>query len=151
VDRGSKYGPEGGPDVDEERFMEIWNLVFIQDQVDADLNIIAPLPGKNVDTGSSLERVATVLQGVDNVFETDLFRPTLEVAERLSGRKHGQDPHDDVSLKIIAEHGPGGDLPDRRRGPTVEHRPRLRPAPDAATRRPRTRADWASSAGSSTT
>jgi alanyl-tRNA synthetase len=105
VDRGSKYGPDGGPDVDEERFMEIWNLVFIQDQVDADLNIIAPLPGKNVDTGSSLERVATVLQGVDNVFETDLFRPTLEVAERLSGRKHGQDPHDDVSLKIIAEHG----------------------------------------------
>ena len=100
-----KYGPDGGPDVDEERFMEIWNLVFIQDQVDADLTIVAPLPGKNVDTGSSLERVATVLQGVDNVFETDLFRPTLEVAERLSGRKHGQDPHDDVSLKIIAEHG----------------------------------------------
>ncbi|HEX9300290.1 MAG TPA: alanine--tRNA ligase-related protein, partial [Actinomycetota bacterium] len=95
VDRGSKYGPDGGPDVDEERFMEIWNLVFIQDQVDADLQILAPLPGKNVDTGSSLERVATVLQGVDNVFETDLFRPTLEVAERLSGRMHGQDPHDD--------------------------------------------------------
>src|SRR5947208_4697347 len=105
VDRGSKYGPDGGPDVDEERFMEIWNLVFIQDQVDADLHILAPLPGKNVDTGSSLERGATVLQGVDDVFETDLFRPTLEVAERLSGRMQGQDPHDDVSLKIIAEHG----------------------------------------------
>ncbi|HEY6652359.1 MAG TPA: alanine--tRNA ligase, partial [Actinomycetota bacterium] len=105
VDRGPKYGPEGGPDVDEERFMEIWNLVFMQDQVDGDANVLEPLPGKNVDTGSSLERVATVLQAVDNVFETDLFRPTLEVAERLSGRRHGQDPADDVSLKIIAEHG----------------------------------------------
>jgi alanyl-tRNA synthetase len=105
VDRGPKYGPEGGPDVDEERFMEIWNLVFMQDQVDGDANVLGPLPGKNVDTGSSLERVATVLQVVDNVFETDLFRPTLEVAERLSGRRHGQDPADDVSLKIIAEHG----------------------------------------------
>jgi alanyl-tRNA synthetase len=105
VDRGPKYGPEGGPDVDEERFLEIWNLVFIQDQVDVEANVLGALPGKNVDTGSSLERVATVLQGVDNVFETDLFRPTLEVVERLSGRRHGQDPADDVSLKIIAEHG----------------------------------------------
>jgi alanyl-tRNA synthetase len=105
VDRGPKYGPEGGPDVDEERFLEIWNLVFIQDQVDGEANVLGALPGKNVDTGSSLERVATVLQGVDNVFETDLFRPTLEVVERLSGRRHGQDPADDVSLKIIAEHG----------------------------------------------
>ena len=92
VDRGSKYGPEGGPDVDEERFMEIWNLVFIQDQVDHELQVTAPLPAKNVDTGSSLERVAMVLQGVENVFETDLLRPMLEVAETLSGRTHGNDP-----------------------------------------------------------
>src|SRR5436190_4844285 len=105
VDRGPKYGPEGGPDADEERFMEIWNLVFMQDQVDGDAEVVGPLPGKNVDTGSSLERVATVLQNVDTVFETDLFRPTLEVGERLSGRRHGEDPADDVSLKIIAEHG----------------------------------------------
>jgi alanyl-tRNA synthetase len=105
VDRGARYGPDGGPDVDEERFMEIWNLVFIQDQIDAEERVLGPLPGKNVDTGSSLERVATVLQGVDNVFETDLFRPTLEQVERLSGRQHGKDPADDVSLKIVAEHG----------------------------------------------
>jgi alanyl-tRNA synthetase len=105
VDRGPKYGPDGGPDVDEERFLEIWNLVFMQDRIDGDLRFVEPLPAKNVDTGSSLERVATVLQGVDNVFETDLFRPTLEVGERLSGRRHGEDPRDDVSLKIIAEHG----------------------------------------------
>jgi alanyl-tRNA synthetase len=104
VDRGPKYGPEGGPDVDEERFMEIWNLVFIQDQVDHELRVTGPLPAKNVDTGSSLERVAMVLQGVENVFETDLLRPMLEVAESLSGRTHGQDERDDVSLKIVAEH-----------------------------------------------
>jgi alanyl-tRNA synthetase len=105
VDRGSRYGPEGGPDADEERFMEIWNLVFIQDQVDHELKVTGPLPAKNVDTGSSLERVAMVLQGVENVFETDLLRPMLEVAESLSGRPHGRDARDDVSLKIVAEHG----------------------------------------------
>jgi alanyl-tRNA synthetase len=105
VDRGPKYGPEGGPDVDEERFMEIWNLVFIQDQVDHDLAIVGSLPARNVDTGSSLERVAMILQGVENVFETDLLRPMLEVGESLSGRTHGHEPLDDVSLKIIAEHG----------------------------------------------
>ena len=55
--------------------MEIWNLVFIQDQIDASLEVVGRLPEENVDTGSSLERVATVLQGVDDVFETDLFRP----------------------------------------------------------------------------
>jgi alanyl-tRNA synthetase len=105
VDRGPKYGPEGGPDIDEERFMEIWNLVFIQDRVDGERTFVEPLPKKNVDTGSSIERVAMLLQGVDNVFETDLLRPMLEVGESLSGRTHGHDPNDDVSLKIIAEHG----------------------------------------------
>jgi alanyl-tRNA synthetase len=105
VDRGPTYGPEGGPDADEERFLEIWNLVFIQDQVDHELQVVGSLPAKNVDTGSSLERVAMILQGVENVFETDLLRPMLEVAESLSGRTHGRDEHDDVSLKIVAEHG----------------------------------------------
>jgi alanyl-tRNA synthetase len=105
VDRGPKYGPEGGPDIDEERFMEIWNLVFIQDRIDEGLRFAEPLPSKGVDTGSSLERVALVLQGVDNAFETDLLRPILEVAESLSGRTHGHDPADDISLKVIAEHG----------------------------------------------
>ncbi len=105
VDRGTKYGPDGGPDVDEDRFMEIWNLVFMQDQVDGQSNILHELPAKNIDTGSSLERVATLLQGVDNVFETDLFRPLLEIAESLSGKRHGEDERTDVSLKVIAEHG----------------------------------------------
>jgi alanyl-tRNA synthetase len=105
VDRGPSYGPDGGPDVDEERFMEIWNHVFMQDEVDAEENVLRELPAKNIDTGSSVERVATVLQAVDNVFETDLFRPVLEVAESLSGETHGRDPRKDVSLKIVAEHG----------------------------------------------
>ena len=105
VDRGPRYGPEGGPDVDEERFMEIWNLVFIQEQVDERLEIVGELPAKSIDTGSSLERVATLLQEVDSYFETDLMLPLVQVAESLSGRTHGRDPHDDVSLKVIAEHG----------------------------------------------
>src|SRR5262245_36993553 len=105
VDRGSRYGPDGGPDVDEERFMEIWNLVFIQDETDDGVNVVGTLPAKNIDTGSGLERVATVLQGVDNVFETDLLAPLLEVAESLAGTKHGTDERADVSLKVIAEHG----------------------------------------------
>ena len=105
VDRGPKYGAEGGPDVDEDRHMEIWNHVFMQDEVDDHQRILRELPAKNIDTGASVERVATVLQDVDNVFETDLLRPLLEVAESLSGRTHGKDEHTDVSLKVIAEHG----------------------------------------------
>ncbi len=105
VDRGARYGPDGGPDVDEDRFMEIWNLVFIQEQVDANLEIVDELPAKSIDTGSSLERVATLLQDTDSYFETDLLLPFLEVAESLSGRTHGRDQRDDVSLKVIAEHG----------------------------------------------
>ncbi len=105
VDRGPQYGAEGGPDVDEDRYMEIWNHVFMQDQVDEHETILGDLPAKNIDTGASLERVATVLQDVDNVFETDLMRPLLEVAESLSGLTHGKDARADVSLKVIAEHG----------------------------------------------
>ena len=105
VDRGPAYGPDGGPAVDEERFMEIWNLVFMQEEVDDHEHVLRELPAKNIDTGSSLERVATVLQGVDTIFDTDLMRPLLEVAESLSGRRHGGDERTDVSLKVIAEHG----------------------------------------------
>ena len=86
--------------------MEIWNLVFMQDQIDASLEVVGRLPEENVDTGSSLERVATVLQGVDDVFQTDLFRPDPRGRGGAApARRHGEDPRDDVSLKIIAEHG----------------------------------------------
>ena len=105
VDRGKRYGPEGGPAVDEERYVEIWNHVFMQDEVDDAMSIVQELPAKNIDTGSSLERVAMVLQDVDNIFETDLIRPLLAEAESVSGRAHGADDKTDVSLKVIAEHG----------------------------------------------
>ena len=105
VDRGPRYGPEGGPAVDEERFLEIWNLVFMQDQVDERGEIVGELPGKNIDTGSGLERVAVVLQERDGVFDTDLLRPLVAVAESLSGRRYGEDERADVSLRVLAEHG----------------------------------------------
>jgi alanyl-tRNA synthetase len=105
VDRGAAYGEEGGPAVDENRFMEIWNLVFIQNQMSADGDVVGDLPKKNIDTGSGLERVATVLQKTESYFETDLMWPLVEVALSLSGRKYGADERDDVSLKILAEHG----------------------------------------------
>jgi alanyl-tRNA synthetase len=105
VDRGPKYGQEGGPAVDEERHVEIWNHVFMQDEVDDHQTILRELPAKNIDTGSSLERVAMVLQEADDLFQTDLIRPLLEVAESLSGHVHGRDPRTDISLKVIAEHG----------------------------------------------
>jgi alanyl-tRNA synthetase len=105
VDRGPKYGPEGGPEVDEERYLEIWNHVFMQEEVDDHADVLGDLPAKNIDTGGSVERIAVVVQDVDNVFETDLLRPLLEVAESLSGTRHGADERTDVSLKVIAEHG----------------------------------------------
>jgi alanyl-tRNA synthetase len=105
VDRGPKYGPEGGPAVDEDRFMEIWNVVFMQNECDEHENVIGDLPKKNIDTGSGLERVAVVLQDKDSAFDTDLLRPLLEVAESVTGRRYGSDEREDVSLRIIAEHG----------------------------------------------
>jgi alanyl-tRNA synthetase len=105
VDRGPKYGPDGGPNVDEDRFCEIWNLVFMQDECDDQANVIRPLPAQNIDTGSSLERVAMVLQSKDNVFLTDLLRPLLATAERVTDHPYGRDEKTDVSLRVIAEHG----------------------------------------------
>jgi alanyl-tRNA synthetase len=104
-DRGPKYGPEGGPAVDEERYLEFWNLVFMQDERDDAYNIIGDLPRKNIDTGMGLERAAVILQARDNIFETDLFRPVLAVAEEITGRPYGEDEKRDVSLRIMAEHG----------------------------------------------
>jgi alanyl-tRNA synthetase len=105
VDRGRVYGPEGGPAVDEERYLEIWNLVFMQNEVDSEGFPVGDLPEKNIDTGSGLERVAMVLQDKPSFYETDLFRPLLSVGEELAGRKYGEDEQADVSLRILAEHG----------------------------------------------
>jgi alanyl-tRNA synthetase len=105
VDRGSRYGPDGGPAVDEERYLEVWNHVFMQDEVDDHETILGELPAKNIDTGASVERLATVLNDLDSFYETDLMRPLVEVGESLSGRGYGQDERIDVSLRIVAEHG----------------------------------------------
>ena len=105
VDRGERYGPEGGPAVDEERYMEIWNHVFMQNEVDERAEVLGDLPKKNIDTGASLERLATVLNGLESFYESDVMRPILEVVESLSGKTYGADERVDVSMRIVAEHG----------------------------------------------
>ncbi len=104
-DRGPAFGPDGGPVVDEERFMEFWNLVFMQYVQDEPYHVVGDLPAKSIDTGSGLERVAVLLQGVPNVFETDLVRPVVAAAESATGRRFGDDGGSDVSLRILADHG----------------------------------------------
>jgi alanyl-tRNA synthetase len=103
-DRGEAYGEAGGPAVNDERYLEYYNLVFMQHALDAQGNILGDLPAQNVDTGLGLERLAVLLQGVDNVFETDLFQPLLARAGELTGHTYGADAKADVSLRVIAEH-----------------------------------------------
>ncbi|HEX8759017.1 MAG TPA: alanine--tRNA ligase [Pseudonocardiaceae bacterium] len=110
-DRGPEFGRPGGPIVDEDRFLEIWNLVFMQDERGestgpgkGDFSILGPLPAKNIDTGMGVERVALILQGMPNVYETDLLRPVITRAEELSSRRYGRDPTDDVRFRVIADH-----------------------------------------------
>ncbi|MFC8043070.1 alanine--tRNA ligase [Nocardia sp. NPDC057353] len=108
-DRGPAYGREGGPVADEDRYIEIWNLVFMQD-IRGDLSPkqghppVGTLPKKNIDTGMGVERIAMLLQGVENVYETDLLRPIIARAEELTGRKYGADAGDDVRFRVIADH-----------------------------------------------
>jgi alanyl-tRNA synthetase len=103
-DRGPDYGREGGPIADEDRYIEVWNLVFMQYERDEDFNILGELPRKNIDTGMGLERMAIVLQGVDNVFETDLLAPILAEVQAVTGKTYGEDERADISLRIVAEH-----------------------------------------------
>ncbi|HEX6844464.1 MAG TPA: alanine--tRNA ligase [Actinomycetota bacterium] len=104
VDRGPGFGAEGGPEVDEDRYCEIWNHVFMQHQVDGTCEILGDLPKKNIDTGSSLERVAMVLQDKGSFFETDLFAPLLDVVQSVSGKHYGADERHDVAIRIVGEH-----------------------------------------------
>lgn len=112
-DRGPDYGVEGGPEVDEDRYIEIWNLVFMQNERGAggakeDYEILGPLPERNIDTGMGIERVACILQGVDNVYETDLLKPIIDVAVELTGRAYAAGgptgAADDVRFRVIADH-----------------------------------------------
>ena len=110
VDRGPEYGVDGGPVANEDRYIEIWNLVFMQNErgegtSKEDFEILGPLPRKNIDTGMGVERVACLLQGVDNVYETDLMRPVIDVVATVSPRGYGAGNHeDDVRYRIIADH-----------------------------------------------
>jgi alanyl-tRNA synthetase len=104
-DKGPEYGADGGPaHGGEERYVEIWNLVFMQYRRD-DAGELHDLPATGIDTGAGLERILGVLQGVDSVFDIDVFRPMIEAAERITGVTYGDDDESDVSLRIFAEHG----------------------------------------------
>jgi alanyl-tRNA synthetase len=108
-DRGPEYGREGGPEVDEDRYLEFWNLVFMQDQLSAvrkkdDFDIEGPLPHRNVDTGMGLERMAALLQGVDNIYEIDTMWKILASAAELTEQDYGRDQRTDVALRVVADH-----------------------------------------------
>lgn len=108
-DRGAQYGPDGGPAADDTRYLEIWNLVFMQYLISdvkskTEFTIDGELPRKNIDTGMGMERVAFLKQGVDNMYEIDQVRPVLDMASTLSGRRYGAVHEDDVRMRVIADH-----------------------------------------------
>ena len=108
-DRGPEYGIEGGPVADEDRYIEIWNLVFMQyERADGGtkdhFEILGELPKQNIDTGMGLERVAFLLQEVENIYEIDQIRPLIDLAAKLSGKEYGADEVDDVRMRVIADH-----------------------------------------------
>ncbi len=104
LDRGPDFGPEGGPVTGTDRFLEFWNLVFMQYDRAED-GTLTTLPAKNIDTGAGLERLAAILQNTPTVFETDGFRPLIAWAEQASGRAYGADPRVDRAMRVIADHG----------------------------------------------
>jgi alanyl-tRNA synthetase len=108
-DRGPAYGAEGGPIADENRYLEIWNLVFMQNERGAgtskdDYPILGELPAKSIDTGLGLERTAALLQGVENIYEIDTTMQILSMASSLTGIKYGMAEKSDISLRVIADH-----------------------------------------------
>jgi len=104
-DKGPAYGREGGPiDGDEDRYVEIWNLVFMQNIQDEPYHVIGDLPAKNIDTGMGLERTAGVLQGVDSVFDIDGLKSIREDAAAAMGVAYGSSEFNDISLRILADH-----------------------------------------------
>jgi alanyl-tRNA synthetase len=108
-DRGPAYGIEGGPVADEDRYIEIWNLVFMQylrgeGTSKTEFEILGELPNKNIDTGMGLERVAFLKQGVENIYEIDQVRPVLDRAAELAGVKYGANHENDVRLRVVADH-----------------------------------------------
>jgi alanyl-tRNA synthetase len=108
-DRGPEYGREGGPVVDEDRYLEVWNLVFMQQQLSAvrakdDFDVLGELPSRNIDTGMGLERMAAILQGVDNIYEIDTMWKVLDRAAELTEQRYGKDHRTDVALRVVTDH-----------------------------------------------
>jgi len=107
-DRGPAYGADGGPATDDDRYVEIWNLVFMQylrgEGKGKEFSILGELPNQNIDTGMGLERVAFLKQGVENMYEIDQVRPVLDKAAELSGHTYGADHEADVRLRVVADH-----------------------------------------------
>ena len=108
-DRGPEYGVEGGPIADENRYMEVWNLVFMQNERGAGggkdgYPILGELPAKSIDTGLGLERTAALLQGVENIYEIDTTMQILTRASSLAGVSYGKSQNTDVSLRVVADH-----------------------------------------------
>jgi alanyl-tRNA synthetase len=108
-DRGPEYGRAGGPEADEDRYLEVWNLVFMQYQLSAvrskvDFDTQGELPSRNIDTGMGLERMAALLQGVDNIYEVDTMWKVLDRAAEMTEQKYGRDHRTDVALRIVADH-----------------------------------------------
>ena len=105
IDKGEAYGHDGGPKHGgSERFVEMWNLVFMQYNRDA-AGTLTELPRKNIDTGAGFERILPVLQGHDSIFDTDLFLPIIDAAASVLGTGYGTDERTDVSLRVLADHG----------------------------------------------
>jgi alanyl-tRNA synthetase len=105
IDKGPSFGDDGGPAFGgSERFVEIWNLVFMQYNRAAD-GSTEPLPRPSIDTGAGLERILPVIQGVDSFYDTDLYLPMLETAQSITGRTYGDNERDDIGLRIMADHG----------------------------------------------
>ena len=108
-DRGPAYGNDGGPIADENRYLEVWNLVFMQNERGAGggkdgYPILGELPAKSIDTGLGLERMAALLQGVENIYEIDTTMQILSKASQLSSVSYGKNEKADISLRVIADH-----------------------------------------------
>ena len=138
-DLGPELGDGGGPaHGGEDRFVEIWNLVFMQFAADG-TGDMTPLEAPGIDTGAGLERILAVLQGVPAAWDIDLFAPLLAEAERICGKTYGADPETDVSMRIFADHArttamliSDGVFPsneDRGYVPAPHHPPRRAPCP----------------------
>jgi alanyl-tRNA synthetase len=108
-DRGPEYGREGGPVADEDRYLEVWNLVFMQEQLSTvraktDFDVAGELPSRNIDTGMGLERMAALLQGVDNIYEIDTMWKVLDRAAEMTEQRYGRDHRTDVALRVVTDH-----------------------------------------------